>query len=61
MNLKEQSYIRRNIKVLDHAKKTANIFKTCKYFGISRDRYYNWKRAYEEKGATTLINKKTLP
>lgn len=30
-------------------------------FGISRETYYQWKRAYEAKGKNALINSKPCP
>jgi transposase len=40
---------------------TGNISKTCRYFGISREIFYQWKRAYEASGETALINSKPCP
>jgi len=61
MSIKEQSDIRRKLKVLNHAKETGNISKTCRHFGISREAFYQWKRAYEAKGESALINSKPCP
>lgn len=52
MNAKTRSDIRRKLRILSHAKETANISKTCRYFGISREIFYRWKRAYEALGET---------
>ncbi len=35
--------------------------KTCRYFGISREAFYCWKRAYEQGGKQALINSKPCP
>ena len=35
--------IRRKLRILNHAK-------TCRHFGISREIFYRWKRAYEKEG-----------
>ena len=61
MTTEEQSDIRRKLKVLNHAKELGNISKTCRYFGVSRETYYQWKRAYEAKGESALINSKPCP
>ena len=61
MKAKEQSNIRRKIRVLNHAKETGNISKTCRYFGISREICYQWKRGYEAYGESALINSKPCP
>jgi|GEM_PF-2135071 transposase len=44
-----------------HAEHTGNASKTCRYFGISRDTFYRWKRAYAERGEQGLINSKPCP
>jgi len=48
-----QRDIRRKLRVLRHAEHTGNVSKTCRYFGISRDAFYPWKRAYADKGSST--------
>ena len=50
--------IRRKIAVLDHAEVTGNVSKTCRYFGVSRDSFYRWKRQYQEQGREALVNNK---
>jgi transposase InsO family protein len=61
MNAKARSDIRRKLRILNHARQTGNISKTCRYFGISREIFYQWKRAYEAHGETALINSKPCP
>jgi transposase len=61
MSLKEQSDIRRKLKVLNYAKQIKNITKACRYYGISRETFYQWKRAYEKDGEKALINQKPCP
>lgn len=61
MNNKAKSDISRKLKVLHHAKKTRNVSKTCRYFGVSREAFYCWKRAYEQQGEHALINSKPCP
>jgi transposase len=56
-----QRDIARKLRVLAHAKETGNVSKTCRYFGISREIFYQWKRAYEERGEEALINRKPCP
>jgi len=58
---KSQADISRKLKVLNHAKKIGNIAKTCRYFGICRQTFYMWKKAYEEHGEKGLINNKPCP
>lgn len=61
MNQKAKSDILRKLKVLNHAKISKNISKTCRYFGISRETFYQWKRSYEQFGEKALINSKPCP
>ena len=61
MNTKAIADIRRKIKVLEHAKKSGNITATCRYFGICRETFYTWKRAYTTRGEQGLINNKPCP
>lgn len=61
MNRKEQQDIARKLKVLNYAKEIGNISKTCRYFGICRETFYKWKRAYEAHGEAALIDSKPCP
>jgi transposase InsO family protein len=46
---------------MNYAKETGNISKACRYFGISRQAFYKWKKAYAEHGEEGLINSKPCP
>jgi len=61
MSPKEQADIRRKLRILSHGKDNSNVSKTCRYFGISRETYYKWKRDYEANGEVALINSKPCP
>jgi transposase len=61
MTKKALSDIRRKKKVLDYAQKLGNVSQTCRYFGISRETFYQWKRAFKERGEEGLINQKPCP
>lgn len=50
--------IKRKLRVLNHAKKTGNISKTCRFFGLSRQSFYVRKRAYDKFGEQGLAPKK---
>src|SRR5215208_1812114 len=56
-----QHDISRKLRVLNHAKQSGNVSHTCRYFGISREIFYQWKRAYEKEGEKALINSKPCP
>lgn len=57
----EQRDINRKLRVLAYAQESRNVSKTCRYFGISRQTFYEWKRAYEQKGEPGLINRRPGP
>ncbi|WP_425347734.1 helix-turn-helix domain-containing protein [Spartinivicinus poritis] len=58
MNRKDEQEVKRKLKVLAYAQETGNVSKTCRYWGISRDTFYRWKREYEKHGEKALINSK---
>ena len=43
---KAQRDIKRKLRVLNYAKEIKNVSRTCRYFGVSRETFYKWKRAY---------------
>jgi len=61
ISIKGQADICRKLKVLNYAKSNGNISKTCRYFGISWETYYKWKKDYEAIGEIALINRKPCP
>ena len=61
MITKAQADIRRKLKVLKHGEDNGNVSKTCRHYGVSRETYYKWKRDYELKGESALINSKPCP
>lgn len=60
-NAKARSDIRRKLKVLNYAKKVGNITKACRYYDVSRETFYQWKRACESGGETAPINGRRCP
>ena len=57
----EERDIRRKLRIFKHAEERGNVSKTCRYFGISRSAYYNWKLRYAQLGEAGLINSKPCP
>jgi transposase InsO family protein len=57
----QQRDVKRKLAVLQHARESGNVALTARRFGISRQCYYKWKRAYEERGEEGLVNKKPCP
>jgi transposase InsO family protein len=47
----------RRIAVLEHAAKTGNVAATCRVFGLSRTRYYQWKGLADRYGLDALVPK----
>jgi transposase InsO family protein len=58
---KAQRDIKRKLRVLNYAQEIGNVSKACRYFGISRECFYLWKRSYERNGEKALINSKPCP
>ena len=48
-------------RILEHARTTRNVIKTCRYFGVSRSTFYLWRRAYQAQGDVGLIKTKLIP
>ena len=61
MNAKARQDIKRKLRILNHAKKSGDIAKTCRYFGISRTSFFEWRKRYEKFGEKGLIIKKPCP
>lgn len=47
----------RRVQVLAHAKKTGNVAETCRTFGISRTRFYQWRNLAQQYGLAALMPK----
>jgi len=50
----EQRLVQKRLRVLEHAQKTGNVRKTCRYFGIGRSSFYRWKSAFNREGEAGL-------
>ncbi|WP_319560343.1 helix-turn-helix domain-containing protein [Marispirochaeta sp.] len=61
MTRQELHDVSRKLKVLNHAQEIGNISKTCRYFGICRETFYKWKRAYTAGGESALVGSKPCP
>lgn len=54
--------IRRRLAILQHAEEvTGNVAMTCRYYGITRQSFYCWKRRYEELGIEGLKDRSRRP
>lgn len=47
----------RRVRVLEHAAETGNVSQTCKTFGVSRTRFYEWRNVAEQYGLEALMPK----
>lgn len=47
----------RRVRVLAHAKQTGNVALTCRTFGVSRTRFYEWRKVAEQYGLEALMPK----
>ena len=61
MDRKALSDIARKKRVFAYAEEIGNIAKACRYFGISRETFYDWKKRYTAKGDAGLVNSKPCP
>lgn len=44
----------RRVRLLEHAAAVGNVSEACRVFGVSRTRYYQWKKRAEEYGLDAL-------
>ena len=52
----------RRLAVLQHADEVSgNVAATCRYYGISRNVFYRWKRRYEDEGLEGLKDRSSAP
>ena len=61
MNIKAQQDIERKLQVLRDAERRGNVKETCRAFGISREIFYRWRRAYAQGGEQALVNSGRSP
>jgi transposase-like protein len=48
--------------VLSHVEEVSgNVAATCRYYGISRNCYYKWRRRYDEAGLECLRERSSAP
>lgn len=53
-----QRQAKHRLAILRHAEEVSgNVAATCRYYGISRTRFYRWRRRYDEEGLAGLKDK----
>ncbi|MEZ0323170.1 MAG: IS481 family transposase [Hydrogenothermaceae bacterium] len=53
--------VKTRIKWIDYFKKTNNVSKTCRHFGISRNTFYKWKKRFDKEGIEGLFDRDKTP
>jgi transposase InsO family protein len=58
----QQRKVRHRLAVLRHAEEvTGSVSATCRYYGISRQCFYKWRRRYEDEGEAGLRDRSSAP
>src|SRR6478735_1419589 len=58
----QQRKIRHRLAVLRHAEEvTGSVAATCRYYGITRQCFYKWRRRYEDEGEAGLRDRSSAP
>jgi transposase-like protein len=52
--------IRYKMLILELAKKSGNVSKTCRNFDVTKSSFYKWKKAYDIEGKEGLKRKNLL-
>jgi transposase len=54
--------VRHRLAILRHAEEmTGNVAMTCRYYGVTRQSFYVWKRRYDEFGEEGLVDRSRRP
>ena len=56
----ESRYINRKFYVLNFANEAGDAKKACRYFGIARSTFYEWKNQYKNGGVEGLARKRQV-
>src|SRR6478672_8388845 len=58
----QQRKVRHRLAILRHAEEvTGNVALTCRYYGITRQAFYLWRRRYEADGPAGLRDRSRRP
>jgi len=58
--VKEELAVRRKLMVLNYARETGKVIKTCREFEVPRSSFYQWKKVYDSEGKAGLCRKKPI-
>jgi transposase InsO family protein len=58
----QERHVRHRLAMIRHADEVSgNVALTCRYYGISRQAFYKWRRRYEELGEEGLRDRSSRP
>ena len=58
----QERLVRHRLAMIRHAAEvTGNVAQTCRYYGISRQAFYKWRRRYEAMGDVGLRDRSSRP
>jgi transposase len=58
----QQRKVRHRLAVLRHAEEvTGSVAATCRYYGITRQCFYKWRRRFEDEGESGLRDRSSAP
>jgi len=58
---RDQREIHRKKRILEYAERIGNINKACRYFGVARSSFYEWRDRYREFGDEGLKSRRCCP
>lgn len=58
--VKEVLRVKNKMLILELAKKSGNVAKTCRNFDVTKSSFYKWKKAYDLGGKEGLKRKKLI-
>ncbi len=61
MTKDEERVVKRKLRILRYAEQIGNVSKACRYFGIPRSIFYEWRNAFKVNGEEGLQHKKPIP
>ncbi len=58
---RDQREIHRKKRVLEYAERIGNFNKACRYFGVARSSFYEWRNRFRELGDEGLKSRRCCP
>jgi len=57
----KEKLAQKRLTLLQLAEKLRNVLEACRHHGVSRSQFYEYKRAFQEKGFEGLIDRPPIP